>query len=81
MEARGRAACSTCHLFPPPPEILPRSGWRNIVEEAESPPSHRHYGGRFQPGLETGRASERLLTGSLHQRGPALTRGLETSRR
>ncbi|MBW2693087.1 MAG: VCBS repeat-containing protein [Deltaproteobacteria bacterium] len=32
VEARVRATCSTCHFFPPP-EILPRSWWRNIVEQ------------------------------------------------
>jgi hypothetical protein len=32
VEARVRATCSACHLFPPP-EILPRSLWRNIVTE------------------------------------------------
>ena len=30
-EARVRAACSGCHLFPPP-EILPRFAWRTQIE-------------------------------------------------
>jgi hypothetical protein len=31
VEARVRAACSACHPFPPP-DILPRFMWRNIVD-------------------------------------------------
>jgi hypothetical protein len=33
-EARVRAACSGCHLFPPA-EILPRSAWRKQIEHME----------------------------------------------
>jgi len=32
LEIRVRATCSACHLFPPP-DILPRSWWRWVVEE------------------------------------------------
>jgi hypothetical protein len=32
VEARVRAACSTCHLFPPP-DILPREWWRMVVKD------------------------------------------------
>jgi hypothetical protein len=32
VEAQVRATCSACHRFPPP-DILPRSWWRNIVEQ------------------------------------------------